>query len=126
MSPLVALVVEDSHDLGDIFAEALGSVGYRAIVERDGQAAIERLATVTPHIVVLDMHLPRVMGDQVLAHIRSEPRLAETRVIIITADPVRAAGGADEQADLVLSKPITFTQLRELAQRLRPADSSLP
>ena len=67
------------------------------------------------------MHLPNVSGDTILHHIRADERLANTRVMLATADAYMAENLRDK-SDLVLLKPISFTQLRDLAKRLRPPD----
>jgi len=85
--------------------------------------ALACLAEDQPIIVVLDLHLPHASGGDILHLIRSEARLAKTRVIVTTADPLMAVSFQAE-ADLVLIKPISFSQLRDLAVRLRPPDIS--
>ena len=69
-------------------------------------------------VVVLDMHLPHVAGPDILRYIRADARLEKTQVIIATADP-SMADSLREEATLVLLKPISFSQLRDLAKRLR-------
>jgi DNA-binding response OmpR family regulator len=68
--------------------------------------------------VVLDLHLPGTAGTDILKRIRSDERLNQTRVIITTAD-ARLAESLEEQADLILVKPVSFSQLRDMALRLR-------
>jgi DNA-binding response OmpR family regulator len=113
----IALIVEDDIDLSTIFAEALRSAGFEAQVVRDGAAAAERLRAVTPDVVVLDLHLPHVSGMDILEQIGAGERLSTTRVIVTTADP-RMAEIVQDRVDLVLIKPISFVQLRDLASRL--------
>jgi DNA-binding response OmpR family regulator len=74
-------------------------------------------------MVILDLNLPHVSGTEILSKIRSDERLAETCVIVATAHP-RLADSVQGEADLVLLKPISFTQLRGLAMRLSTANSS--
>jgi DNA-binding response OmpR family regulator len=74
-----------------------------------------------PAVVVLDLHLPYISGVEILRQIRAEARLAEMRVMITTADSLNAERLRGE-ADLILLKPISFSQLRDLAARLRPQD----
>ena len=118
MSNRLALIIEDAADLAVIFAEAVRAAGFRPEIIRTGDAALERLAVIVPDIVVLDLHLPHVAGTTILQRIRSDARLVQTKVIIATADP-RMAEPFDGAADLVLLKPISFSQLRDLAARLR-------
>jgi CheY-like chemotaxis protein len=120
MSKPLALIVEDDEDLSTIFAGALAAAGYETEAVRDGRSAVERLSATAPAVVVLDLHLPHVSGEAILDEIRADLRLEQTRVIVTTADP-RMAELLQEKADLVLIKPISFSQLRDLARRLIPA-----
>lgn len=116
-----ALIVEDDQDLATIFAEALQAAEYETKIVQDGVTALLVLKKTQPEVVVLDLHLPRISGQEILKQIRADQRLTATRVIIATADPYTADSLRDT-ADLVLIKPISFTQLRDLAARLRPPD----
>lgn len=120
MSRMFGLIVEDDEDLSIIFSEALQAAGFQTEIVRAGDVALDRLATLAPNVVVLDLQLPRVAGMDILHYIRVEPRLADTRVIVATAHPHLAASLRDE-ADLVLLKPISFNQLRDLAAILSSA-----
>lgn len=114
------LIVEDDPDLSNIFSEAVHAAGFETEFVLNGRVALERLHTVTPHLVILDLHLPEVSGKDILAYIRSEPRLKKTMVVIATADAIMGESLRDE-ADFVLIKPITFAQLRDMSARLKPA-----
>jgi DNA-binding response OmpR family regulator len=117
MANPLALIIEDDYDLSDIFARALQAAGFETQIIRRGDTALARLASIAPDVVVLDLHLPYVSGVDILREMRADARLAETRVIVATADP-RAAETLEDQANLVLLKPISFSQLRDLAGRL--------
>lgn len=118
MNDPFALVIEDDPDAAAIFSTALQVAGFEVETISSGDKAIERLQVVTPAMIVLDLHLPRVAGTDVLAHIRADPRLKEVPVIVATAD-ASMADLTDEHADLVLLKPTTFSQVRDLAIRLK-------
>jgi len=122
MSSQFALVIEDDKDVAIIFAEALRMAGCETEIIRAGDAALARLAATVPDVVVLDLHLPRVEGIDILRQIRADARLAETRVIVVTGDPP-AAEGLQDLADLVLIKPVGLDQLSDLATRLISAGS---
>ncbi|MBN1487784.1 MAG: response regulator [Anaerolineae bacterium] len=117
MDKLLAMVVEDDPDLCTIFSQALKSAGFEVEVIVAGDVAMKRLAEVVPGVVVLDLHLPNVSGRDILHYIRSDERLEGTKVLIATADASMAETLEDE-ADLVLLKPISFVQLRAMASRL--------
>ena len=114
----LAMVVEDDDKLAFIFTEALKQAGFSVHTARDGQEALSIIDSMLPILVVLDLHLPHVSGVSVLEHIRKNPQMSESWVVITTADPVMADSMRD-QADFILVKPISFIQLRDLARRLR-------
>ena len=118
MSNPLALIIEDDFDLSTIFEAALQAAEFETLVIEDGQKALEQLAEITPDVVVLDLHLPYVAGEDILKHIQAEAKLKNTRVIVTTAD-ARKAETMAEKADLVLVKPVAFSQLRDMAKRLR-------
>jgi len=114
----LAFVIEDDPDSAMIIARALKDAGFQPEIIPDGLYAIARLNLAIPALVALDMHMPQISGDRILQHIRAMPRLAETRVMIISSDD-RLAGQLRHEVDLVLLKPTSFIQLRELAKRMR-------
>jgi len=114
----LALVVEDDSEQQNIFSQAVKMAGYTVEAIGDGAAAMKRLDEVVPALVVLDLHLPTVSGDEILHRIRAEERLASVSVILATADPLFAKSLSAE-SDFVLLKPISFIQLKNIATRLR-------
>ena len=118
MNTPLALIIEDDQDAATICYESLKAAGFVCEVIKTGDAGLARLKEVVPTVVVLDMHLPNVAGPDILRYIQREARLARTQVIIATADP-RIADELREEATLTLLKPISFTQLRDMARRLK-------
>jgi two-component system response regulator RegX3 len=121
MTKPLALIIEDESSLAEIFSLTL-QTEYQVEVVTDGETALARLVTLTPALVMLDLHLPRVSGQTILSRIRADERLSETRVILATAD-AQLAEQLSDKADLVLLKPISIKQLYDLAMRLRPPDT---
>jgi two-component system, OmpR family, KDP operon response regulator KdpE len=115
----LALIVEDDKSLMDIFSRALEEAGYATEMIGDGREAIERLAVITPYLIILDLQLPSASGGDVLHYIRATEHLKGTRVILATANS-QWADMLRDQADWVFDKPISFRQLRDLTARLRP------
>jgi DNA-binding response OmpR family regulator len=113
-----AFVIEDDEDLSRIFTEALSAAGYQVETICDGAKAQQRLKEATPYLIILDMHLPTIDGAELLAQIRADDRLKGTRVIITTADALLGDYHRNN-ADLVLIKPISFSQLRDLTARYK-------
>jgi DNA-binding response OmpR family regulator len=117
----LALIIEDDHQLANIFARALEMAEFDTEIIQDGQLALQRLTAIIPTVIVLDLHLPNIPGQQILEQVRSDPNFNDTRIMITTADP-GLADSLSKEVDLVLIKPVSFIQLRDLAARLRPPD----
>lgn len=116
MSHNLAFVIEDDYDAATIFVTALQKNGFETEAISTGDKALERLQEVTPDLIILDLHLPHVNGRTILQTIRADMRLSDTIVIVATADP-RMGDLIRAQADLVLMKPTTFSQVRDLTAR---------
>ncbi len=115
MSKPLALIIEDDPTLGEIFALAL-KPDFETETIVDGNLALMRLDQVVPVLIVLDLHLPGASGFDIFMRIRSDSRLANTHIILSTADDRQAETLRDE-ADVVLLKPVSPIQLREIAAR---------
>lgn len=124
MKSLHALIVEDDPVQAQIFTKALEAAGYTVEHIADGDQAVAYLQEHAPYLMVLDLHLPGTAGDEILRAVRSNPRTTHTRVLLATADP-RLAETLQEESDLVLLKPVSYIQLRDLARRMREAGSPL-
>jgi DNA-binding response OmpR family regulator len=113
-----AMVIEPDEKQASDIAVALRCAGYSPQVMGTGQEALEKLPIFLPALVVLDLQLPDVPGLDVIRYIRSEPSLSKTWVIVATSEPALTVDLHDA-AELALIKPITFTQMRDLAMRFR-------
>jgi DNA-binding response OmpR family regulator len=123
MTQPLALIVDDHGDSAIIFSEAMRIAGFAVAVAHTGDEALVLLSDTTPDVVILDLCLPHVAGTEILQHIRSDERLADAYVIVISADPI-LAGTSLGQANQVLVKPIGFSWLRDLAIELSDKFSS--
>ncbi len=115
MTPL-AFVIEDDYDASEIYSTALETVGYTVEVMHSGDQAIERLSAEPPAMIVLDWHLPYMSGREILKRIREDKRLDNLLIFVASADS-QAAESVRAEVDLVLQKPVTYSQLSEFAKR---------
>ena len=119
MTKNLALVIEDDEDLSEIFTRALEQAGFIVEAVRDGKAAQQRLEEgAVPTVIALDLHLPFVDGATLLKQIKADERFEKTRIILNTADAAQAEFLRDK-VNIVLVKPIMFTQLRDISARLK-------
>jgi CheY-like chemotaxis protein len=115
--PAFVLIIEDALELAKIFAEILEMNGLNVEVIGDGAVAMQRLEMVVPDLILLDMHLPHVSGLEILAYVRRTSRLNKTKIVAVTANTMLTAE-LEEKADLLLIKPVRFSQINELVIRL--------
>ena len=119
MTKPFVFVVEDDPRLSEIITITLQE-DFELETSMDGDDALKRLREIVPDIVVLDLNLPGTSGADLLTYIRADQRLAKTRVILATADERQAETLTDE-ADIVLLKPVSPSQLKDMALRMRPS-----
>lgn len=79
------LIVDDEANLRKTLAEILSVRGYSVLEAEDGDAAIQLLRDTTPNLIFSDWKMPQLGGEELLRHLRSDPRLASIPVIVITA-----------------------------------------
>ena len=112
-----ALIVEDDRSTYALIRHHLDMAGFHTEAVFSGQAALERLTHCQPDLISLDLNLPGVSGNQILAHIRQDRRLADTKIVVVTAD-AHSVGGLGAEPDLVLLKPFSFNQFTSLIGRI--------
>ena len=78
------LFVEDDPVVLALYRNRLQREGFEVLFAEDGEVALNILSRVRPDLVVLDLMLPKVNGEEVLKHIRSDARLKATPVIILS------------------------------------------
>ncbi len=108
------LVVEDEVGLLEIIALHLNRDGYRVVTATDGLQAWRMFEAEEPDLVILDLRLPVVSGDRVLAWIRDG---SDVPVIVLTAyDFAEAEHVAHLRPDAFVKKPF---EPRDLVRRVR-------
>jgi len=95
------LVVDDDADIRETLREAVEMVGCTALLAKDGQDALQVLGQHRPCLIILDLIMPVMTGEELLAAMRLQPELAQLPVIVSTSAPKRAPAGVP-----VLPKPI--------------------
>jgi len=120
---LTILIVEDEAGLADVLAVHLEAAGYHPIIAHDGLEALYVLDRVTPHAVLLDLHLPQVSGFRLIQLLKQRPEMPRVPVIVITAlsfqeaeDAVRA--GADDFVTKPFLPAEVVTRVDRLIARL--------
>lgn len=107
------LIAEDDLLLRELLKARLEDTGIEYQTASDGAEAMSMLDAGAFDMILLDLRLPRIDGLQVLQAIRANPRLRDTRVIVLTAS--RSDADIDEAerlgVDSYLSKPVDIDRL---------------
>jgi len=119
MSKLRAVVIDDDLNLGSTFKLVLEMAGFEAIHVSDSRLAMEKLVEIVPELVTLDLQMPVLSGLDVLQAMRQDERLANVKVIMMTANSYALNDEIiNDLADLILLKPVSVSQISDLALRL--------
>lgn len=88
------MVIDDDHVYLKWMNEVLTEEGYKVVIHDDGTSAVERVRTIKPDLVVLDLMLPEVNGWTILNRIREDDALRDIPILIASAtrDDLRKYG----------------------------------
>jgi CheY-like chemotaxis protein len=116
----VVMVVDDEPTMCNILKRILAAEGYRVIIAANGEEALELFARHKPDVVLLDLMMPGISGQDVCRKIKhSSP---DTQVIYLSAKvtPIIPQNERDEfiQADAVLPKPATSQKILSTIEKV--------
>ena len=77
-------IIEDEQSLRDILAMRLKEAGFEIEVAFDGAEALEKLKTINPDVILLDIILPKIDGFTVLEKIKEDLRIKDIPVIVLS------------------------------------------
>lgn len=108
------LIVDDEPDIRDSLQEFFEDEGYEVTTAANGAEALQRLAAgKLPCVILLDLLMPVLDGNEMYARMQEDPRLSGVPVIISTSDPRRAPTGL-----LTLKKPVSLVRLANEVRKL--------
>jgi CheY-like chemotaxis protein len=117
--PLI-LLVDDEPSIRETVSFILEMEGYRVVTAENGEEALEQIRRLQPPVVLLDAMMPRRDGFDVCRTVKSDPKLAQTKIVMLTAlgqkaDQERAMAAG---ADFYVTKPFDEEDLLTLLGRL--------
>ena len=123
------MLVEDNRGLRQAVRQALEEQNFEVESAGDAFVALERLGQFRPHVVILDLMLPRGEGLEVARRLRRRPGGGDVAIIILTAkDSVEdRVEGFEAGADDYVVKPVSMLELvARVKARLRHVWSPAP
>lgn len=113
LEPAHILVVDDDPSIRRMYQMLLTDTGYRVSAAGSGEEALAYLELVTPDLILMDLMLPGLSGQDVTVRVKSDTRKPFIPIILVTArgDQESKVMGLDAGADDFLVKPVDFTEL---------------
>ncbi len=90
------------------------------MISVQGRLGYDLANQIEPDLILLDLHLPDLSGEEVLQRVRATPAIADTTVVVCSADasPGLSRRLLDSGADAYLTKPIDLTDLFDVVRRV--------
>lgn len=120
------LLVEDDIDVRESMLEVLTDEGFRVVGATDGLDAIARLqsASSLPALILLDLMMPRMNGEQFRAQLLKVPQWSSIPVVLVSADAHLAKKAASLAVAGYLEKPVRLEELFQTIERFTPRGAS--
>lgn len=120
------VIVEDNASLADIYKTRLELLGYICFVAHEGLEALTLIEKERPSLVLLDLMLPKLAGDQILKVMRSTDWGKDIKVLVISnLNEADAPAGIRDQGieGYAVKANLSDDQIDELVDNiLKPAD----
>jgi CheY-like chemotaxis protein len=108
------LVVDDDDDVREATQAAMERNGYEVVAVGSGAEALAFLDHDVPGLVLLDLHMDDMSGWEVLTAVKSDPRFAKTKVIVVTGSDAHVS-----PPTRVLRKPFKIQRLLDVLGEAR-------
>jgi DNA-binding response OmpR family regulator len=122
------VIVEDNVSLADIYKTRLELLGYTCFVAYEGRAALALIEKELPNLVLLDLMVPKVAGDQILEIMRGSTWGKDIKVLIISnLNEIDAPAGLRQHGieGYAVKANLSNDQLDQLVDSiLKPADQT--
>jgi DNA-binding response OmpR family regulator len=107
------LIIEDELETRNMFLEALTEEGFEVIGAENGRAGIQKIQEYLPDVIICDITMPELDGNQVLAILRQNSVTANIPLIFLTAttDELQQDLAIHLGANDYLTKPCTIEKL---------------
>lgn len=111
------LITDDDSAFRSVLCEGLSRRGFKVTEAGDGIEAIELIQRSEVHVCLVDFHMPRLNGLEVIRHIHQTSQ--RTPCVLMSADLDETIRAEAKQASVydVLSKPMRLTQISDLVCR---------
>lgn len=113
------LYVEDDPNNRTLIRRILGAEGYTVHEAPNAATALEKLKTLKPDLILMDINMPEVDGYTLTAQIRAMPEMSSVPIVALTANVMKGDRERSLQAgcDGYIQKPIDIDTIAAQIQR---------
>lgn len=121
------MLVDDEPNLRELLRQMLELGGFEVVEAEDGLEALEKLETVAPDVMILDVMMPNLDGVSLCKKLRASTAFARLPIIMVSGKTQYRAvqEGLAAGANQYLCKPITVQELLQSVRSLLPATAPL-
>jgi DNA-binding response OmpR family regulator len=112
------LVCDDDHGILEMLQLILEEEGYQVILEENSVNALKRIESESPDLVLLDIWMPVISGDQILRSLKADPSNLGLPVLMYSASTDGKTIAKNAGADDFLAKPFEIDTLLERVDKL--------
>lgn len=107
------LIADDEPNIVISLEFLMKREGFNVLIANDGEEAVQRIRSERPDLVLLDVMMPKKSGFEVCQEVRSDPELANLRILMLTAKgrDTEVAKGLALGADAYMTKPFSTKEL---------------
>ena len=110
--PKKILVVDDEPDILALAIIRLETSGYEVLMAKDSEGAFDLLKKDRPDLILLDLLLPKMQGDELCKRLKSDAQFKDIPIVLFTASSVRVPVKVREMgADDYIVKPFEPEEL---------------
>lgn len=115
-NPFRILIVDDEPNIVMAIDFLMGQAGYETEKAYNGQEALEKVASFKPHLIILDVMMPRMDGFEVARTLRQDEANYRIKIVFLTAQGTDRdkAKGYGSGGDVYLTKPFDNQELVSL------------
>ncbi|MGZ4429257.1 MAG: response regulator transcription factor [Nocardioidaceae bacterium] len=126
--PMRVLVVDDSDVVRDLITLNLELEGLSVTCAEDGQEALDLVKALSPHVITLDVMMPRLDGFETASALRADPETAHIPIVMVTGRSALADMERGEAlgVDAYLAKPFEPAELVSVVRSLARSGRRLP
>lgn len=107
------LIYEDDPEILELCKTLLNAFGYRVVTRTRCEHIIQDIAEFDPGVVLMDLWIPEIGGEQAITLLRGNPDTRATPVILFSANDEIEVVSQKVNADAYLRKPFDIEQFKQ-------------